>query len=111
MKDKKVMKRRGSLKKKDLRLKSCIQKPKRTFFIDDDLRNTLLTRQMACHMSYVDQVNPFPDEVEQLYHQLFPLEQTDHKSITFSPIQISTFRVNRRDGLQFCMKRIHGKVC
>lgn len=82
-------------------------KPKRTFFIDDDLRNTLLTRQMACHMSYVDQVNPFPDEVEQLYHQLFPLEQTDHKSITFSPIQISTFRVNRRDGLQFCMKRIH----
>jgi len=84
------------------------QKPKRTFFIDDDLRNTLLTRQMACHMSYVDhQVTPFPDEVEQLYHQLFPLEQTDHKSATFSPIQISTFRVNRRDGLQFCMKRIH----
>jgi len=84
-------------------------KPKRTFFIDDDLRNTLLTRQMACHMSYVDSVNPsqFPDEVEQLYHQLFPLEQTDHKSMTFSPIQVSTFRVNRRDGLQFCMKRIH----
>ena len=66
---------------------------------------------MACHMSYVDSVNPtqFPDEVEQLYHQLFPLEQTDHKSMTFSPVQVSTFRVNRRDGLQFCMKRIHGK--
>ena len=66
---------------------------------------------MACHMSYVDSVNPtqFPDEVEQLYHQLFPLEQTDHKSMTFSPVQVSTFRVNRRDGLQFCMKRIHGE--
>ena len=64
---------------------------------------------MASQITYIDQINPFPDEIENLYHQLFPLEQTDLKSYTFNPIQISTFRINRRDGIQFCMKRIHGK--
>ena len=63
---------------------------------------------MASQITYIDQINPFPDEIENLYHQLFPLEQTDLKSYTFNPIQISTFRINRRDGIQFCMKRIHG---
>lgn len=64
---------------------------------------------MASQITYIDQINPFPDEIENLYHQLFPLEQTDLKSYTFNPIQISTFRINRRDGIQFCMKRIHGE--
>ena len=84
------------------------QKQQKTFFIDEDLRNSLLNRQMASQITYIDQINPFPDEIENLYHQLFPLEQTDLKSYTFNPIQISTFRINRRDGIQFCMKRIHG---
>lgn len=83
------------------------QKQQKTFFIDEDLRNSLLNRQMASQITYIDQINPFPDEIENLYHQLFPLEQTDLKSYTFNPIQISTFRINRRDGIQFCMKRIH----
>ena len=88
--------------------KMYFQKQQKTFFIDEDLRNSLLNRQMASQITYIDQINPFPDEIENLYHQLFPLEQTDLKSYTFNPIQISTFRINRRDGIQFCMKRIHG---
>jgi len=87
--------------------KMYFQKQQKTFFIDEDLRNSLLNRQMASQITYIDQINPFPDEIENLYHQLFPLEQTDLKSYTFNPIQISTFRINRRDGIQFCMKRIH----
>lgn len=83
------------------------QKQQKTFFISEDLRSSLLNRQMASQITYIDQMNPFPEEIENLYHQLFPLEQTDLKSYTFNPIQISTFRINRRDGIQFCMKRIH----
>lgn len=82
-------------------------RPNKTFFMEENLRNTLLNRQMASQMSYMDPMNTFPEEVENLYHQLFPLEPTDKKSYTFSPIQITTFRANRRDGIQFCLKRIH----
>ena len=51
--------------------------------MEENLRNTLLNRQMASQMSYMDPMNTFPEEVENLYHQLFPLEPTDKKSYTF----------------------------
>ena len=78
--------------------------------MDEELRAILLNQQMISQLSLVDNEssNRFPAEID-TYHQLFPLENTDQKSATLNPIVTSTFRVNHRDGLQYCMKRIHGE--
>lgn len=79
--------------------------------MDEEIRTMLLNQQMISQLSLVDNENParYPAEID-TYHQLFPLENTDQKSATLNPIVTSTFRVNHRDGLQYCMKRIHGKI-
>ena len=77
--------------------------------MDEEIRTMLLNHQMISQLSLVDNENPsrYPAEID-TYHQLFPLENTDQKSTTLNPIVTSTFRVNHRDGLHYCMKRIHG---
>jgi hypothetical protein len=78
--------------------------------MDDEIRSMLLNRQMISQLTLVDNENRYPAEIE-TYHQLFPLENTDLKSATLNPVVTSTFRAtNQRDGLQYCMKRVHGKV-
>lgn len=84
------------------------KKTKDSFFMDEEIRTMLLNQQMISQLSLVDNENPsrYPAEID-TYHQLFPLENTDQKSATLNPIVTSTFRVNHRDGLHYCMKRIH----
>lgn len=78
-----------------------------SLFMDEALRRRLLNDQMVSQMTLVgDDQTRLPAEID-TYHQLFPLENCDQKSATFNPIITSTFRVNHRDGLQYCMKRIH----
>ena len=76
-----------------------------------DLRSALLHQQMVSQISLVDERESarLPLEVDQ-YHHLMPLESTGLKSLTLNPILTSTFRVNHRDGLNYCMKRIHGQL-
>ena len=79
--------------------------------MDSDLRSALLHQQMVSQISLVDetQSSRLPLEVD-AYHHLMPLESIGLKSLTLNPILTSTFRVNHRNGLNYCMKRIHGKI-
>lgn len=92
-----------------------------SFFMGEEYRQYLLSRHIESRTSVQDQTvdgvmtKAFPDITptnsasKESYHSLYPLEQLlESKSQTLLA-QTSTFRATRvEDGLNYCLKRIHG---
>ncbi|XP_078459104.1 PAN2-PAN3 deadenylation complex subunit PAN3 isoform X1 [Lampetra planeri] len=83
-----------------------------SFFMMDELRQDLINRHLLT-MAQIDQAeNPdIPAEVDN-YHSLFPLEppQTNpmQKSGTFGYTTTCYKAVSSKDGMAYCLRRIHG---
>jgi hypothetical protein len=89
-----------------------------SFFVGEEYRHYIMNRQNESHATLASEdgpSKPFPDITPQnsnskeSYHGLFPLEQLlEQKSQTLNA-QTSTFRATKvDDGLNYCLKRIHG---
>lgn len=89
-----------------------------SFFVGEEYRqyiNNRINESQASLASEDGPAKPFPDVTPQnsnskeSYHGLFPLEQLlEQKSQTLNA-QTSTFRATKvEDGLNYCLKRIHG---
>lgn len=82
------------------------------FFMPDEIKMELLNRH-ACSLLQIDpaQHPDIPTEVDS-YNQLYPLEQSMtnplQKSSTFSYPTTCYKAVNTKDGLTYCLRRIHG---
>lgn len=77
------------------------------FFIADELRSELLQRNEIANMMDVAGANGLPEELENNYHSLFPLETPQSlPSLATS----STYRAtNSNTGAKYCVRRLHGE--
>lgn len=83
-----------------------------SFFMPNELRQSILHKQTLTMLTVdAEQDSSVPAEVDN-YHSLFPLEQiTDtpmQKSNTFSFVTSCYKALKYKDGLPYCLRRIHG---
>lgn len=77
------------------------------FFIADELRTDIQARIEIANIMDVSGANGLPEEIENNYHSLYPLETAPAlPSLTTS----STYRaINSNTGAKYCVRRLHGE--